>query len=257
MKYSQLSTTRSQLLRRAWLELRSHGLRHVARVSFHSISTRIHRRLVAAGRYARWASLSVTPVGTFRFQGSEYRYFRHPYNATWQNERAVEVPIVRRAIDDAGDARVLEVGNVLGNYAGHDHDVVDKYEPGANILNFDILEFRAKQPYDLIVSISTLEHVGWDDGESDPRKIPRAVGHLRSLLAPGGRAIVTLPLGYNRYLDELLRAGESGFDREHCLLRIARTRWCEVTRAGLGRPIYGKPFPGANGLVIGIIERTA
>ena len=254
MKYTHLNLTWLRLMRRARAELLGHGFRHFARAGFRSMATRVRRRLRTAWRYAQWALISVTPPQTFLFQGSEYEYFHHPHNATWQNERAVEVPIVRRAIDEAGDVRVLEVGNVLGHYTRHDHDVVDKYEPGRNVLNVDILAFRTNERYDLIVSISTLEHVGWDDDQRDPGKIPRVVSHLRSLLAPGGRAIVTLPLGYNRYLDELHQAGRIDFDHERCLLRVDRTRWREVERANLGAPAYGMPFPGANGLVIGVIE---
>ena len=98
---------------------------------------------------------------------------------------------------------------------------------------------------------------GWDDDERDPGKIPRTIGHIRSLLAPGGRAIVTFPLGYNSHLDELLEAGTLGFDEERCLLRTARGEWREVDKTALGRPAYGKPFPGANGLVIGIARPEA
>ena len=36
-------------------------------------------------------------------------------------------------------------------------------------------------PFDLIVAISTLEHVGWDESPRDPAKAPRAVEVLRSL----------------------------------------------------------------------------
>jgi hypothetical protein len=206
--------------------------------------------------YARWLLLRLAARETFVFQGREYRYFHHPYNVTWTNERAVEVPIIRRAIEEAGATRLLEIGNVLGHYFRLGHDVVDKYESGAGILNRDIVDFRPQAPYDLIVSISTLEHVGWDEDDRDAGKIPRAVEHIRTLLAPGGRAIITLPLGYNPYLDELVSAGALDFDRAYFLLRVAEREWREVDRADLGRPAYGSPFPGANGLVIGVIERA-
>jgi SAM-dependent methyltransferase len=207
--------------------------------------------------YARWLLLRLADRGTFVFQGRDYRYFHHPYNATWTNERAVEVPIIRRAIEEAGATRLLEIGNVLGHYFRQRHDVVDKYESGPGILNRDIVDFRPQEPYDLIVSISTLEHVGWDEDDRDAGKIPRAVEHIRTLLAPGGRAIITLPFGYNPYLDELVSAGSLGVDREYFLLRLAEREWQEVDRADLGRPAYGWPFPGANGLMIGVIEQRS
>jgi hypothetical protein len=254
MKYSRSNTTRSELLRHARRQWRERGTVHVIAAGIRIMAAEMRRALITTGRYAHWVVLTVMPAGRFIYQGEEYVYFRHPYNATWRNERAVEVPILRRAIEKAGNARILEFGNVLGYYLRHEHDVVDKYEPAPNILNVDIVEFRAERPYDLIVSASTLEHVGWDDEEREPGKIPRAVRRLRSLLAPGGRAIVTLPLGYNHYLDEMLRAGTLGLDDERYLLRVGRGEWREVKKDDLGRPEYGNPFPGANGLVIGLIK---
>jgi SAM-dependent methyltransferase len=236
--------------RRTSRRLRDIGLRSFPRAVFGALMA-YTRRLV---RFVEWLVLRLRPERSFVFQGREYRYFRHRYNSTWRNERAVEVPIVRQAVDQAGDAQILEFGNVLGHYFPRRHDVVDKYEPGDGVLNLDIVDFRPEHAYDLIVSISTLEHVGWDDEDREPRKIQRAVGHIRSLLAPGGRALVTLPLGYNPRLDELFYRGELDLDREHCLLRVARGEWREVERAELGRPRYGQPFPGANGLLIGVIE---
>jgi cyclopropane fatty-acyl-phospholipid synthase-like methyltransferase len=124
------------------------------------------------------------------------------------------------------------------------------------VLNVDVLAFHPDEPYDLIVSVSTLEHVGWDDDERDPAKIPLAIDHLRSLLAPGGRAIVTLPLGYNPWLDKMLEEDTVAFDAEDWFQRVGRTRWHEVTRGNIERPSYGAPYLGANGLVIGIVERA-
>jgi len=257
MKYSHFGTTRRDLLRRARLKMRERGVRYVATAGFRALAAQIRRPVIAVARYVRWATLSLSPPGTFVFQGREYRYFHHHYNATWKNERAVEIPIVRRVLEDTGKARILEVGNVLSHYLRTRHDVVDKYEPGADVLNVDIVDFRPREPYDLIVSVSTLEHVGWDDEDPDPEKIPRAIEHLRSLLAPGGRAILTVPLGYNPHLDERFEAGTLGVDRVHCLLRVAAREWREVPRAALGAPAYGEPFPGANGLVVAVIERRA
>ena len=48
-----------------------------------------------------------------------------------------------------------------------------------------------------IVSISTLEHVGWDENTKDPDKIFQAIKNLKSYLVPRGKLIVTMPIGYN------------------------------------------------------------
>jgi len=92
------------------------------------------------------------------------------------------------------DERILEVGNVLAHYYPHQHDVLDKYEQAPGVMNGDVVDFRPGKLYDLIVSISTLEHVGWDEEPRDPLKFLRGVEHLTTLLAPGGRMLVTLPI---------------------------------------------------------------
>ena len=64
---------------------------------------------------------------------------------------------------------------------------------------------KAKEAYK-IMSISTMEHVGWDESPRDPNKIPLALENLRlKCLAPGGEIVVTVPIGYNAYLDKLLK----------------------------------------------------
>ncbi len=49
----------------------------------------------------------------------------------------------------------------------------------------DIVEFVPQDKYDLIISISTLEHVGWDEQPQKPGKLLQAIDHLRATcLAP-------------------------------------------------------------------------
>ena len=63
---------------------------------------------------------------------------------------------------------------------------------------------KAKEAYK-IVSISTIEHMGWDETPRDPKKIPLALENLIECLVPGGEIVVTLPIGYNTYQDKLLK----------------------------------------------------
>lgn len=72
------------------------------------------------------------------------------------------------------------------------------------IIRADVLDFRPSGPYDLIVSISTLEHVGWDEESRDLTRSERAIWHLRSLLGTGGCLLATIPVGQNPRLDRLL-----------------------------------------------------
>jgi SAM-dependent methyltransferase len=130
---------------------------------------------------------------------------------------------------------ILEVGNVLSHYFPVNHDVVDKYEKVEGVINRDIIDFHPSKEYDLIISISTLEHVGWDENVSDhkilhdPSKILRAIENLRGLLAPQGNIVVTLPLGLNPELDRLLRNGKVQFTELFCLKRVSKDNaWIEV-----------------------------
>ncbi len=86
--------------------------------------------------------------------------------------------------------------------------IVDKYEKAIGVINEDICNFKPSKKYDLIISISTLEHVGFDEKPRDPCKVLRAIENLKSLLAVGGKLVAILPVGYNPYLDELIKSGK-------------------------------------------------
>ncbi len=201
-----------------------------------------------------WSAWSRRFPRTFTWQGRTYPYFLHRYNLTWSNERMVEVPIVRDLVERYRGRSVLEVGNVLAHYLPVAHDVLDKFERAPGVLNEDAADFRSARRYDLIVSISTLEHVGWDEEPRDPRKVIRTLANLAAHLAPGGRLVVTLPLGYNPPLDALLAQGAIPWSRQTQLKRRgnvwSEAEWSEVVGSG-----YGRGRPGTDGLVIGIIER--
>jgi hypothetical protein len=192
---------------------------------------------------------------SFTFQDRSFPYFLHPYNFTWSNERAVEIPIVMDAVRRCTGGRVLEIGNVLSHYFPARHEVVDKFERGRKVRNLDVMEVGGEAKYDLIVSISTLEHVGWDEEPKDPQKVIRAVHHLTDqLVRPGGRLVVTMPLGYNPPLDHLLGQGALPFTRTTCLRRSGPTTWHEAAWGEVAGCRYGEPWPAASGLVVGEVE---
>jgi hypothetical protein len=97
--------------------------------------------------------------------------------------------------------------------------------------------------------------VGYDEEVRDPGKVLRAVAAIRGLLAPGGLAVVTIPLGYNADLDAHLDAGRLRFDRTACLKRVsAENAWVEVPWPEIRGAAYGRPFPNANALVVGWLD---
>lgn len=192
---------------------------------------------------------------TFSALGRTYPYFYHLYNITWKNERAVEIAVAREFMDQHPSASTLEVGNVLSWYRPAHHDVLDKYEVANGVINEDVVDFDPGHTYDVIVSISTLEHVGWDETPRDPTKLLRAAEHLKQLVSPGGSMLVTVPLGYNPGLDAALGDGTLRFTRQCFMRRLARTRWSEATWADVKEVKFDYPYRGANGLLIGIYER--
>jgi len=187
----------------------------------------------------------------FRFQGVDHRYHVHPF--VLDNERAVEVAIARDWLTPSV-GEILEIGNVLSNFVAFPHDVVDKYERAPGVINEDIVTFAPGKQYDQIVSISTLEHVGWDEQPREPEKIERAIANLRRLVKPGGRLLATMPMGYNQYLDRLIRAEKTGFDSA-CYLRrtSASNLWCEAKLEEVASAQFGTPFNCANALFVGFM----
>jgi SAM-dependent methyltransferase len=187
---------------------------------------------------------------TFRFRGKTYAYFFHPYQVAGLTERTVEIPIAAESVRGFRSDSVLEVGNVLSHYLDVAHDVVDKYETAPGVVNVDVLAFHPEKTYDLIVSVSTLEHVGWDEYPREELKWMHALQHLRTLLNPGGLLFVTIPIGWNPHLDAALRAGVLGFDEVYGMRRLTRENdWAEARIEEILNTEYGHPFPFANALV--------
>ena len=84
---------------------------------------------------------------------------------------------------------------MLSYYMPTYHDVLDKYEKGDGVINEDVANFKPEGKYGLIVSISTLEHVGWNETPKDSGKIPEAISNMLEMLEPVGQIVSTVPLG--------------------------------------------------------------
>ena len=101
----------------------------------------------------------------------------------------------------------MEFGHVLAHYGvGDEREIVDKYEVSRGVSNVDIINYEAKG-LDYIVSVSTLEHVGWDEAPRDPGKAVAALERMRGMLGPKGRMFVSAPMNYNAGLDTAIREG--------------------------------------------------
>lgn len=184
---------------------------------------------------------------TFVFEGKTYGYFPSGH------ERTVEVPITMEVVQRhrARGSRILEVGRVLPRYYQFKETVVDKFE---GPIKEDILTYKPSEPFNLIVSISTVEHIWWDD-KSVPRtpgKATEAIKRMLTMLAPGGEMLLTWPIGYNSPLDADLFKG--AFPEAHVSYMRRTTKktneWTMSNEAEARAAKYKKPFPAGNVVVI-------
>lgn len=202
---------------------------------------------------SRWDSPTV------EWWGEHLPVFTHLYNCTWLNERGAELAVVDRWRDRSVPGhRLLEVGNVCNHYEALAHRgwVLDRYEEAPGVDNRDVFDL---DPDDLdvgmleIVSVSTLEHVHWDD-EALPGRSLDAMRLLHSLLDPAGRMLVTVPTGHNPPLDEALAAGVTGATRA-CTLVRDMDGWRQTDTIET-RP-YGRTQPWAEAVWVGEFHGAA
>jgi hypothetical protein len=187
----------------------------------------------------------------FTFDGQTLDYFYAKYNITWVTERVLEVPIGFHLLHKAGPAQTLEVGNVLSHYSRPEHTILDKFERGEKIINQDIVEFKPGRTFDLILSISTFEHIGYeDDGDPDAEKIRAAIIACQKLLSPTGKLVITVPFGYNPYLDRYLAEDRIKPNRVWFYEKINNLDWKETAKESALTRKYAKPYSYANAIMV-------
>lgn len=184
-------------------------------------------------------------MADFSWNGHDLDYLDDPYNTTILNERAVEVPIANAWHFDHEmmDPRILEVGNVLSHYGWSNHRVVDLFEEADGVDNIDVRDIQGE--YDRIIAISTLEHIDQETPSIAPLD---ALQHLYSLLAPGGRMLVTIPFGQQPYLDVMILDGMLSAFQEWTMVRDDATGlwsshfdkriWCHARENGWARSVW-------------------
>ena len=202
----------------------------------------------------------------FLFNDIQFNYFISLYNTTFQNERAIEIPIILDYIKKVNGKNVLEIGNVMKHYFKNDHIVVDKYEKGNGVLNLDIIDYEPNDRFDIIVSISTFEHIGFDEvlRYSDEKKnevfqesLLKAIEKTKSLLNDNGLFVFTAPYGFNSFLDAQLEKNQLKMTELYYLKRVSKDNaWEQVSLDDLKGTLYGNPYTCANGMIIGIFKNT-
>ncbi len=228
---------------------------------------------------------------TFIFNSKALYYNRIDYNNA--AERAIEIPLAFNFLDDylakfTGEAKILEIGNVLSNYEKSFSDylgfrarrIVDKYELGMGVENIDIMDIPQTDQYDVIVSLSTVEHVGQESyrgqKDADDAEAPlKAIAKIYQLLKLGGEALVTVPFGklikgrdFIQFSQDYLALLSSKYQIPSSALSISwfrriateigienpRQLWVQAEAAELIDAEYNWPWPYSNG--IAAIELT-
>ena len=195
---------------------------------------------------------SIRKRENFSLNGKEYQYFYHKYRSTWANERIVEIPYFKSLAESADSQYVLEIGNVLSHYLPVKYDILDKYENLPNIIQEDILSFKPKKRYKLIISISTFEHIGWDENPRNPEKVKAVIDHIKSFLEKDGELVFSVPINYNPELDKMIFNNEIKLSGKTYLKRSDRkNHWIETSEKEVLLSKYGSPYFCANALLIG------
>jgi hypothetical protein len=199
-------------------------------------------------RKRQFASKSITLLNR------KLPYFIHHYNATWRNERALEIAIAKALISEWAGLKVMELGNVMSYYEKHDFCVVDKYEKSPGVIAQDFLTFVSPNPFDAFIAISTFEHIGWDEAEKSKEKLQKCFNNIYKHVNNLENILVTCPLLYNSYLDELVADDALPFAQLEFFVRSKdNPEWSKVDKLTALKDCYryAKDFQGAQSLLIG------
>lgn len=234
-------------------------------------ATQEFRIKIAAERSAIRSNLTPSRASpTFEFKGVCYEYLDHDYNCTRISERCVEIPIGISEMANHQGERVIEVGNVLHHYGQRGHTVIDKFETGVNVLNLDILDGPLPGGFDFAITISTLEHLGWDYPPLDKHAFFRAIYRILDSLREGGCLFGTVPLGHNPYVDRILLNPRAlpWMQRWFLSRTDGANDWVETPSADAALPyvhfirpfarnwVSGPPYPYANAICVFRIQKS-
>jgi FkbM family methyltransferase len=226
---------------------------------------------------------------TFIYKGKHLPYNRIGYNNT--GERAIEIPIALNFLATLEKKdNILEVGNTLSHYENslseyigiRPRRIVDKFEVALGVDNVDFMDIPSEEKYDVIVSVSTVEHIGQGIEPSsqaygeqiqirDMEAPLKAIAKIYDLLAIGGKALITVPFGklidggwyiqFDRlYLETLItkyqipRAAISTVFMRILDMEVPsnnpREIWIEEQKENLQNVEYNYPYPCANAIAL-------
>jgi len=222
---------------------------------------------------------------TFTWNGKSLQYNRIPYNNT--AERSIEIPIILDFLSNGKiEDKLLEVGNVLCNYENEynkiSRTVIDKYEVADGVVNIDLMDVSDVDKYDLIVSVSTIEHIGqnWNNFECsierDLEAPLKAIVKTYALLNIAGKAIITVPFGkftdgiwYIQFNQDYLELLTRKYELPEVAIQVSYFKrialevetdnpyqiWIQTNQEELKNVCYDSPCSFANGLAVIELKR--
>jgi O-antigen chain-terminating methyltransferase len=200
------------------------------------------------------------------------------------SERVVEVPWVLSRY--RGEQAVLDIGYAHAPAAYlslllslaipdlHGVDLVTREIQGFTGLAADIRRLPYEDRlFDLVLCVSTLEHIGRDNtrygapGAEDARGDKAALLEIARVLRPGGRLLVTVPFGQPQDHGWFVQYGERDWSRllesvplevtEAAGYRLLADGWVRVADLSeLSGCRYGEPGPGAMSILCSELTRV-
>lgn len=167
--------------------------------------------LIASDEFERLRTLDDALAQAARARAHDIR-LRELTAPAWSDERLIEMPWVLARY--GGEPRVVDIG--YANAAPEYLEALVAAAPG-EVVGLDLIEasvagirsvvgdLRAlpfpDASFEVLLCVSTIEHVGHDNrvygagDERDATGIPEALREVHRVLAPGGRALITVPTG--------------------------------------------------------------
>jgi SAM-dependent methyltransferase len=243
--------------------------------------TRLVRELVASREF-ELVELLDDGLARARFERARNGRPRELLAPAWSDERAIEIPWCLARYD--GEGRVLDVGyafaepaylaglTALGASGLTGVDLAQAEVPGLRAVSGDLRRLPFDEgAFDLVLCISTLEHVGRDNTayglarEEDEEGLAAALRELRRVLSRRGRLLVTVPCGAEEDLGGQVQLEPRGWVRrfqqagllvfEDELYELTPDGWRSVTLLTPGLR-YGERGPGASAVLCAELRRS-
>jgi hypothetical protein len=176
--------------------------------------TDLHALGPGAAEYLNWAIGLTGPAaqaGLLFTDPVTTTYRPGGYEPVWVNERIVEVPYALGVLAElAAPSRVLDFGACFSTFAlsaaslGHHVTALDLHPYPLRHPNLTVVTAAGEdwegpeQPFDAIVALSTVEHLGlgaYGDSPSGPGLDAVLMSRFRTWLGEGGKLVFTAPYG--------------------------------------------------------------